>query len=142
MLPNLQTFIVFCSLLLRLWKKNIKISLLKSLVLLLTLIFLGAGPDGICSCSCHGSGCVEVKCPYCLKELPLTSAVENDVKICLIKNTSNALTLDRKLPYFYQDQLQLAVTKLNFADFVLWTPSEIYIERVQLDMSFVSEKFS
>ena len=85
---------------------------------------------------------MEVKCPYCLKELPLTSAVENDLKICLIKNTSNALTLDRKLPYFYQDQLQLAVTKLNFADFVLWTPSEIYIERVQLDMSFVSEKFS
>ena len=103
---------------------------------------LGASPDGICSCSYHGSGCVEVKCPYCLKELPLTSAVEHDVKICLIKNTSNALTLDRKHPYFYQVQLQLAVTKLNFADFVLWTPSEIYIERVQLDMSFVAENLA
>ena len=85
---------------------------------------------------------MEVKCPYCLKESTITSAVGDGVKMCLIKNAANALKLDRKHSYFYQVQLQLAVTKLNFADFVVWTPTEIYIERVQMDMSFLTENLA
>ncbi|XP_028415046.1 uncharacterized protein LOC114538132 [Dendronephthya gigantea] len=80
---------------------------------------LGASPDRISCCSCHGAGCVEVKCPYCLKKSSLTTAVENGEKFCLIKNAANGLKLDKKHPYFYQVQLQLAATKLNFADFVV-----------------------
>ena len=26
--------------------------------------FLGASPDGLTTCSCHGQGLVEIKCPY------------------------------------------------------------------------------
>nr|CAI5817902.1 unnamed protein product [Callosobruchus analis] len=31
----------------------------------------GASPDGLVTCQCCGTGCVEVKCPYLLKELSL-----------------------------------------------------------------------
>ncbi|XP_048258168.1 uncharacterized protein LOC125383619 [Haliotis rufescens] len=29
---------------------------------------LGATPDGIVDCSCCGRGCLEIKCPYCVKD--------------------------------------------------------------------------
>ena len=50
------------------------------------LPFLGASPDAISHCTCHGSGCVEVKCPFTLKDLKITEAVENGAKIGLRKS--------------------------------------------------------
>ena len=81
---------------------------------------------------------LEVKCPFTLKDLKITEAVENGAKIGLRKSTDGTWKLDVKHKYFYQVQLQLFVAQLKFADFVMWSPSEMYIERVELDASFVT----
>jgi len=31
--------------------------------------YLGASPDGIGNCSCYGEVCVEIKCPFCKRDL-------------------------------------------------------------------------
>ena len=41
------------------------------LVLHLLYPFLGATPDGLVSCSCHGDGTLEIKCPYSCREKDL-----------------------------------------------------------------------
>ncbi|KAK3742557.1 hypothetical protein QZH41_013388 [Actinostola sp. cb2023] len=30
--------------------------------------YMGASPDGIVVCSCHGTGVCEIKCPHCHKD--------------------------------------------------------------------------
>ena len=37
--------------------------------------FLHATPDFLCSCSCCGDGCGEVKCPYCIDGIDFDSYV-------------------------------------------------------------------
>lgn len=44
----------------------------------------------------------------------------------------------KDIPIFSQVQLQMAVTKLMFADFIVWTPSDIHIERIQPDATFLT----
>ena len=37
--------------------------------------YLGASPDGLASCTCHGLGIVEVKCPYSARNTTLDDVV-------------------------------------------------------------------
>ena len=56
---------------------------------------LGARPDAISYCSCHGTGCVEIKCPYKARDSTITEAVG------FLKKTANGcLQLDRKHVYY------------------------------------------
>ncbi|XP_074614405.1 uncharacterized protein LOC141874140 [Acropora palmata] len=75
---------------------------------------LGASPDAISYCSCHGTGCVEIKCPYKAQDSTITEAVG-----FLEKTANGCLQLDRKHLYYAQVQLQLSSTKLDFVDFVV-----------------------
>ena len=45
-------------------------------------LFIGASPDGIISCQCHGKGVLEVKCPYCHHDDTIEYAVSKDAKFC------------------------------------------------------------
>lgn len=100
---------------------------------------LGASPDGISSCMCHGTGCVEIKCPFSARDCTLVEALDRGVKLCMTRTSDGALKLDPSHAYWYQVQLQLLVSKLQFADFVVWTPMDIHIERVQPDITFLTE---
>ena len=51
----------------------------------------------------------------------------------LEKTANGCLQLDRKHPYYAQVQLRLSSTKPDFVDFVVWTPSDIFIERIDRD---------
>ncbi|EDO30936.1 predicted protein [Nematostella vectensis] len=90
---------------------------------------LGASPDAISSRKCHGAGCVEVKCPYSARVGPITA----DTIDCLVLTPDGRLQLDRKHAYYSQLQLQMASTTYHFVDFVVWTPSDLFIERVYPD---------
>ncbi|EDO30018.1 predicted protein [Nematostella vectensis] len=90
---------------------------------------LGVSPDAISSCKCHGAGCVEVKCPYSARVGPITA----DTIDCLVLTPDGRLQLDRKHAYYSQLQLQMASTTYHFVDFVVWTPSDLFIERVYPD---------
>ncbi|XP_046860912.1 uncharacterized protein LOC124454148 [Xenia sp. Carnegie-2017] len=100
--------------------------------------FLGASPDAISYCNCHGEGCVEIKCPYSLRNKTIQHGISDGKNFCLTKTPNGTLQMDRKHQYYYQVQLQLASTKLEYVDFVVWTPNDIYIERIQRDEEFLA----
>ena len=85
----------------------------------------------ICSTS-HDTGCVEVKCPYSIRDTVVSDAVD-----CLSKTENGKPQFKHNHPYYSQVQLQLALTNHDFVDFVVWTPFDIFIERVQQDTLFI-----
>lgn len=75
--------------------------------------YFGASPDKIISCTCCGKGCVEIKCPYCLRDSSLEEVPGN--KLCFVPGTKE---LDENHTYFYQVQMQMALTGTSCTDFV------------------------
>ena len=77
--------------------------------------FLGASPDGLVNCDCHGMGVIEIKCPYKYrygltgwesdKDFPIDA--EGHIKM--------------KHRYFFQIQLQMHLTKTQYCYFFTWT---------------------
>ena len=93
--------------------------------------FIDVSPDGIISCQCHGTGVLEVKCPYCHRDDAIVSAAIKDAKFYLQKQDDRSLLLDHGHVYYYQVQTQLCVCDINFCDFSACTfgdKSDIYIE--------------
>ncbi|KAM7281115.1 hypothetical protein ISCGN_006229, partial [Ixodes scapularis] len=90
--------------------------------------FIGASPDGIWSCSCHGVGILEVKCPAVLKE-PGTPITRVD---CLNDN----LELPTFHKYYTQVQTQLHVCRKSVAHFVVWGPDDLHVQEVAYDKAF------
>ena len=77
-------------------------------------------------------GLVEIKCPHRCQNTSLASAGVQDRSFCLSSNDGK-LALRRNHPYYYQVQMSLLVTNFLWADFVVWTPSDLYIERIERD---------
>ena len=101
--------------------------------------FLGASPDGIVNCSCCGKGLVEIKCPYKHRRSTITSAID-DLQFCLAL-VNGKVALKRSHLYFYQNQTQLHVRKVDFCGFCvcLFHPDkadDFFIERNFPDNSF------
>ncbi|CAN7976078.1 unnamed protein product [Ixodes persulcatus] len=96
--------------------------------------FIGASLDGIWSCSCHGVGILEVKCPAVLKE-PGTPITRAD---CL--NDNLELTTFHK--YYTQVQTQLHVCRKSVAYFVVWGPDDLHVQEVAYDKAFFAPIFS
>lgn len=96
--------------------------------------YLGASPDSIITCKCCGKGVVEVKCPFCVKD-GLLNENENRAGFCLVKENER-WSLKRNHAYYYQIQLQMAVCRVAYGDFVVWTEQDFAIERIQFDNEF------
>ena len=97
---------------------------------------MGASPDGIILCSCHGKSLIEVKCPYnCSKQL--FAELEGNKSFCL-KQMSGHFKLDKSHAYYYQVQCQLNICELDTCYFVVWSPEEMHIEEVERDTDFFS----
>ena len=86
---------------------------------------LGASPDGLVVCDCCGEGCIEVKCPYCIRDCKLDETVV--IKTCL-KESDGTFQLNRAHKYYYQVQTQLLLSDNDYVDFVLWTMKGLHIE--------------
>lgn len=96
--------------------------------------FLGASPDATIECECCGKGVVEVKCPYKYRDID-QSEIYMDTYCCLEKN--NILKHSHK--YYAQVQLQMYIFKVDFAQFVLWTPTFCIITQVTRDEDFIKQ---
>ena len=93
---------------------------------------LGASPDGLVFCSCCGSGILEIKCPYSVREsVPVSASY-------IIEETDSVFKLSKKHKYYYQIQGQMAVFEVLYCDFVCWTPNGVHLERVAYDVEFVN----
>lgn len=95
--------------------------------------------DGMLSCDCCGSGCLEIKCPYLAQDKTLLE-LSKQRGFCLVASSPSDLTLklNRQHNYYFQVQCQLHVTQTSYCDFCVWTPSELHIERIMPDSSFES----
>ena len=94
-----------------------------------------ASPDAISFCQCHCNGCVEIKCYFCIKDTSISEAVKKGVSVCLEQSTDR-LKRKRNHAYWYQVQLQLAISEFTHADFVVWTTQDMHIERIEGDHLF------
>lgn len=95
--------------------------------------FFGASPDGLITCDCCGEGCLEIKCPYCLKGCSKED-VEN--RSSCLETVGNRTFLKRDHSYFYQVQAQLGISGRKYCDFVLWTEKSLFVERISFDDYF------
>lgn len=94
----------------------------------------GASPDAIVMCDVCGEGCVEVKCPYCAQNSSIAELIHAK-KTCLI-NEGGETKLNRKHAYYSQVQMQLALTEKKYCDFVVWSESDYFMERIYFDEEF------
>lgn len=99
--------------------------------------YLGASPDGLVSCTCCGNGVLEIKCPHCAKDTGVLSAAEN--KDFYIQNVAGRYELNRKHQYYYQVQAQLFVTNRKYCDFMVWSASDCFLQRILPDAELFTE---
>lgn len=102
--------------------------------------FMGASPDGIVSCNCHGTGCIEIKCPYIYRNSSLDEAF-SDKSFCLQRDVGDKSTLSLKPghKYFVQVQAQLFLSHSLYCDFIVWTTVDMAVVRVFPDQVFWDE---
>lgn len=96
--------------------------------------FMGASPDGISKCHCCGKGLCEIKCPYSHRDSTVAEALGSK-NFCLQQNDTG-VNLTQNHAYYYQVQMQLFITGTDYCDFIIWTPKDIYIERIVPDNDF------
>lgn len=94
--------------------------------------FLGASPDGLVTCSCCGDGLAEFKVPWTLRDKTVVELAKAK-GTCLELTSSQCTRLRRSHEYFYQIQMQLAVTHSTYCDFFLLTSKDYHLERIVLD---------
>ena len=91
--------------------------------------YLGASPDRIFNCECHGSRLVEIKCPY-----TLTDKTRNIASLDFLEGTDENLKLKPKgNSYFDQIQGQMGISKIKECDLVIWSERQIQIVPVEFD---------
>lgn len=94
---------------------------------------LGATPDGIVSCTCHGSAVLEIKCPYTYKNG--LKGWREDVNFPLDKD----LQMKTTHKFYYQVQMQMALCKVEFCYFVVFSPvnNDFLLSIVNKNDSFI-----
>lgn len=95
--------------------------------------YLGASPDRLFFCSCHGKRLVEVKCPYTLRDKSRTVQSLDFIKTdengtLFLKTTGNS--------YFDQIQGQMGVTGIHKCDLVVFDGSRVEIIEVSFDSEY------
>ncbi|KAH6946654.1 hypothetical protein HPB50_014405 [Hyalomma asiaticum] len=97
-----------------------------------TCPWLRASPDRLIYDPEEASyGVLEVKCPYSLKDSTPEVAKAQCASLRFSENNSPSLKKDHE--YYAQVMGQMAITKCNWADFVVYSANWIAIERIHFD---------
>lgn len=98
--------------------------------------YFAVSPDGTCSCDCCGSYLVEIKCPFSLASPH--SKIEDllTLKSPYILCENGSYMINRKHQYFYQLQIQMAVCRLQFSYFYIWSQTFQSCLQIQFDPEF------
>ncbi|XP_066934311.1 uncharacterized protein [Clytia hemisphaerica] len=91
--------------------KNLKVKE-SGLVILESHPWIGASPDLLVECDCHGLGLVEIKCPGSIRNQAPTSSNYKHLKSI---NGKDILNISSE--YYCQIQGQMALTKRSYTDF-------------------------
>ena len=79
---------------------------------------IGASPDALVLCSCCQKACVEIKCPYSIRN---QSVVEAWNETSFLEKRDGKIQLKRNHKYYTQIIGQLAMTDCKQCYFVVWT---------------------
>ena len=91
-----------------------------------TECWLGASPDGI-SVEGDESVLLEIKCPYLAKEQSLLDLARDHKPFCLGINEEGSLSLKSSHAYYTQVQIQMYCASVRFCDFIVWSPSDLFV---------------
>ncbi len=100
--------------------------------------WLGCSPDDLVSDPDHECepGVVEYKCPSSAASMTPEEAAVKLKNFCLQKSkTTDEVKLKQSHNYYYQVQGTMAITGRKWCDFVVWTPSKLYVERIRADQT-------
>lgn len=100
--------------------------------------FLGASPDGIASCKCHGNRVVEIKCPSKHRNVRVVDIPTLDPSYHF-QCQNGQLKLKRSSKWFYQVQFQMGILGLHNCDFVIFTKCGIAIINIDFEDSVYAE---
>lgn len=93
--------------------------------------FLGASPDRIRHCECHGKTLVECKSLFAKRNLlPGVAASDKLLK------TTKGFKLKEETSWYYQIQGQMAISGIHATDLVIYTNKGILIVHVDFDKEF------
>ena len=94
----------------------------------------GASPDSVTYCSCCKYGCLEVKCTFSLNDKSLKGP------FYVTYDSGNEIyELERANQYYFQVQLEMYALKVEFCNFMVWTPMEFLIIRIDRDDDFITD---
>jgi len=96
--------------------------------------YFGASPDGITNCDCCGVSILEIKCPYCIQFKSILNLSENGYSF--IKSKNGELTIKEEHDYYYQIQMQMAITNKKYCYLVGWCKKDFAFARVPFNESF------
>lgn len=101
---------------------------------------LGASPDGIIICECHGKISVEIKCPYVGRDsADFTESLLKLKDPYLTKNPSGAIVFNQKHKYYHQAIMQLYLTEASFGYFYIWSREKQFIFKIERNDDFWTE---
>lgn len=99
---------------------------------------LGASPDGIIVCDCHGTGCLEIKCPSTFKEgMPNITVGQTLKQFSYL--SSNGSSLKETHSYYYQVQMHMLLTKVNYCYLFIDGADRVLNIRVERNDSFLQK---
>lgn len=95
--------------------------------------WLGASPDGKVydPVAEDPYGLLEIKCPYKYRDSTPEQACENSDFCCTI--VDNVITLKKDHIYYMQIQGQIALSKVLWCDFVVFTQMGLHVSRIEYD---------
>ena len=105
-----------------------------------------ASPDAIVSdltlIECD-QGCLEVKCPFSYEKISISEACRTVAAFCLVMERDGNVCLLKSHAYFYQIQTQMHVTRLQWCDFVVWSPlHQPFVQWIKYDADFMKSAIS
>ncbi|XP_056457578.1 uncharacterized protein LOC130391456 [Gadus chalcogrammus] len=85
------------------------------------LPWIRASPDGVVSCTCHGDGVLEIKCPFKTRNCSLTESCK-DSSFCLGIGEDGVMALRHIHKYMFQVQAQMHIAEEVFTQRILYDP--------------------
>lgn len=104
------------------------------------LPWLAATPDGRISCQCHGDVVLEIKCPFTSKDCSLTDCLK-DPRFCLGIGEDGTPALKGDHDYMFQVQAQMHIANVNYCDFLVWAPQQVFLQRIRYDAAFFQNAY-
>ena len=99
------------------------------------LPYFAGSPDGLVHCTCHGDGCLEVKC-FNIQEIDTLVDFITRKPNNMFNKCGNNYTVEESHDLFYQLQLQINLNSSRYCDCLVWSPRKAFVVRVYPNRDF------